>query len=135
LTLSRRVSASALLVAGMLGVPSVAYPLSHGQYAVAALVGVTAITALIAFRRFTRTLPYSGTAATIAALVALVATVDALGRTDIGKTGAPRTVFEQAGLIFLTCIAGAAAAFAASFVRLARLRPKPQGPDRPKSDA
>jgi hypothetical protein len=133
-TLLRRALASGLLVAGMLGVPLVVYPLSHGSYAVAALLAVAAISALVAFGRLTRLLPYSRTAATIAALVALVATSDALGHTAVGRTGAMRTVLEQVALMGLTWIGGAACAFAASFLKLARLLSQ-MGVDRPRGDA
>ena len=102
----------------MLGLPCTAYPLLYREYAVAALVGVSAVIALVAFRRLTHAIPYARSAATIAALVALVFSVEATGRTEIGKTGATRTVFEQAGLILLAAMAGAVAAFAASFVKL-----------------
>ncbi len=118
LTQLRRAAASILLVAGMLGLPGTAYPLLYRQYAVAALVGVSAVIALVAFRRLTHALPYARSAATIAALVALVVTVDATSRTQIGQTGATRTVVEQAALILLDVMAGAVAAFAASFVNL-----------------
>jgi hypothetical protein len=118
LTPLRRASASLLLVTGMLGLPCTAYPLLYRQYAVAAFVGVSAVIALVAFRRLTHAVPYARSAATIAALAALVLTVDAISRTEIGKTGATRTVAEQTGLILLAALAGAVAAFAASFVKL-----------------
>jgi hypothetical protein len=111
----------------MLGLPCAAYPLSYRQYAVAVLVGVLAVTALVAFRRLTHGVPYSRGAAAIAALVVLLFTVDAVGRTDIGRIGGARTVFETTGLILLAALAGTLAAFAASFVRLGLVRPKPEG--------
>jgi len=108
----------------MLAVPGAAYPLFHRQHAVAALVGASAVIALVAFRRLTHVVAYSRSAATIAALVALVSAVQALGRTEIGKVGATRTAFEEAGLILLAGVAGALAAFAASFVKLGLVRSK-----------
>lgn len=123
MTLFQRVSACALLVTGMLGVPAFAYPLFYREFAVAALIGVGAATAVVAFWLLTRTPHYSRVAATIAALVALVVTVDALGGTDLGKTGTPRTALEQSGLLLVNWVAGLAAAFAASFVKLQFKRP------------
>ena len=131
----RRVCATAVLVAAMIGFPSGLYPLVHGYYAVGAVVSVSAIGAVLAFRRLTEAAPYSRTASVIAALAALVFTADALGRTEVGKPGGARSVSTQVGLILLTYLAGVLVAFAASFLRLKRPVSPSGGADRRATNA
>ena len=117
LTQLQRATASILLAAGMMGLAGAAYPLFYRQYAIAGLVGVSAVIALVAFRRVTHLVPYARSAAMFAAIAAFVLTQEALSRTEVGKVGATRTAFEQAGLILVDVMAAASAAFAASFVK------------------